>query len=183
LKFNIKDIGERGRRVTRTLDAAHVRRLLAQSNVEPASEAGQLEVDLELFRTDEATVMANGRISGHFWVTCARCLGVARISVDEPDLRLTFLPPGSEMPKEELELEDLDTFVHDGQQLDLEPVVREYLVLAIPMVPLCREDCSGLCVECGVNLNDETCSCAEHSVAKGPLAEALSELKKKMSGG
>ena len=42
----------------------------------------------------------------------------------------------------------------DGDLLDLEPVLRDAVVLALPMSPLCREDCPGLCVQCGVRLDD-----------------------------
>ena len=43
----------------------------------------------------------------------------------------------------------------EGDRLDLEPLLRDAVVLALPFQPLCREDCAGLCVECGANLNDE----------------------------
>jgi uncharacterized protein len=43
--------------------------------------------------------------------------------------------------------------------LDLEPLVHDACILELPLAPLCREDCKGLCPECGVNRNSETCSC------------------------
>ncbi len=56
---------------------------------------------------------------------------------------------------ESTELDDEEEFYHlDGDLLDLEPALRDTVVLALPMSPLCREDCPGLCVECGVPLAD-----------------------------
>ena len=108
MKFNIKDIGERGARVVRTLGPDEVQRLLSQSRVEPAVEDARVDVDLELLRSDESTVLVRGQMSGHFWVTCSRCLGLAQVTVDEPELRLTFLPPRTALPDEvELDLEDV----------------------------------------------------------------------------
>ena len=51
---------------------------------------------------------------------------------------------------------DPDAFELVGDQLDLAPMVREVIVLDAPMSPLCRDDCQGLCPECGVDLNVET---------------------------
>ena len=55
---------------------------------------------------------------------------------------------------DEDEEQDEEEFYLDGDLLDLEPVLRDAVVLALPMSPLCREDCPGLCVECGVPLAD-----------------------------
>ena len=55
---------------------------------------------------------------------------------------------------------DVDTFlIDDKHELDLEPAIREYGLLALPMKPLCRTDCRGLCPRCGVNQNFEACAC------------------------
>ena len=56
--------------------------------------------------------------------------------------------------------EDLDTSVYRDDQIDLNEVLREQFYLALPMKPLCREDCAGLCPKCGTNRNTGTCSCA-----------------------
>lgn len=54
-----------------------------------------------------------------------------------------------------------DLILRDDGNIDLEPLAREYLLIEIPISTLCREDCKGLCVECGVDLNQEIC---EHYV-------------------
>jgi uncharacterized protein len=54
---------------------------------------------------------------------------------------------------------DLDEEPFDGHTLDLEPTLREQILLALPMDTLCGESCRGLCPSCGENLNDATCDC------------------------
>jgi len=66
---------------------------------------------------------------------------------------------------------DLDLFPFDGEKIDLEPLFREQFVLAIPYAPLCREDCKGLCPQCGIDRNTGTCSCEK------PIDPRLAALK------
>jgi uncharacterized protein len=56
-------------------------------------------------------------------------------------------------------MEDADEEVFDGKTIDLDPIVREQVLLALPMNAVCREDCKGLCAQCGQNLNEKQCGC------------------------
>lgn len=78
---------------------------------------------------------------------CVRCLGgiAAEQQIDVQEL---YVYPGSEATEEEASR-------LEGDLLDLEPLLRDDVVLDLPFQPLCREDCLGLCVECGANLNSE----------------------------
>jgi uncharacterized protein len=194
LKFNIRDIGPDGLRVRRTIEEAKVRALLAEAGVETVpGVAAEGHLDVVLSREgDPHTVLARGTSEVRFGVTCSRCLGPATIVAEEPELKLTFLPPArtpppaaasrqeedEEEPAGELELEDLDTFSHDGECVDLEPVLRELLLLAIPMAPLCSEACKGLCPSCGVDRNQTSCACEAVAPTQSPWARALAGLKK-----
>jgi uncharacterized protein len=60
----------------------------------------------------------------------------------------------------ELATDDLDVFPYTGDVIDLEPLVREQFVLSIPYAPLCKEDCRGLCPQCGIDRNVASCECA-----------------------
>lgn len=75
---------------------------------------------------------------------------------------------------------DPDAFEIVGEQLDLRPVARELVLLDTPATPLCRPDCAGLCPTCGINRNEDTCSC------EGPPADprwsALDQLKSVADG-
>jgi uncharacterized protein len=187
LKYNIREIGVDGSSLSRDLDAAYVTHLLGGSGVETADTKAGARLQLELTRMEE-TVFVRGEIKGHFSVACARCLEPAAVSVDEPHLALTFLPrPQETTPEhseEELGIEDLDTYTHDGLQIDLEPIIREQMILAIPITPLCHPDCKGFCTGCGVNLNHETCQCDDEEVVEStPWTAALKKLKKNAEGG
>ena len=74
---------------------------------------------------------------------------------------LTYVPHPSQAAEDEVELsqDDLTTAFYRDQTLDLAEMVREQFYLALPMRPLCREECKGLCPQCGTNLNQGTCAC------------------------
>jgi uncharacterized metal-binding protein YceD (DUF177 family) len=55
---------------------------------------------------------------------------------------------------------DLDVFPYSGDVIDLEPLIREQFVLAVPFAPLCKDDCLGLCAQCGADKNVAPCACA-----------------------
>lgn len=125
-------------------------------------------IELELSEDGE-NVFARGTINGTVTVACSRCVKPAHLVIDDP-LMVTFLP-AAKMPKEkdetdepaedgvELEENDLDVFPYDKEVVDLEPLIREQFVLAIPYAPLCREDCAGLCAQCGTDKNLAPCTC------------------------
>ncbi|MCC6749542.1 MAG: DUF177 domain-containing protein [Deltaproteobacteria bacterium] len=181
LKLNIKDIGPEGVRVERRFGAEVVRALLGEVPGAPEDREAWATLALQVDSL-ETTILARGSFSASFQLECSRCLAPATISVDEPELTLTYLPSAAEAAGEEGEeseaLEDVGTYVHDGVTLDLEPMVREQLVLAIPIAPLCRPDCRGLCTGCGAELNREACTCSEKASAEvSKLAVALGKLR------
>jgi len=137
-----------------------------------------IEASLDVAATRIGTaVLVQGSLKGRFNVVCSRCLGPALVKVEEPDLQVTFLPPNEEKVQEELSADDLNTYVHDGEVIDLESLLREVLILAIPLAPLCQPDCKGICTSCGIDLNREACTCRGQSTNMTPWAAALSQLK------
>jgi uncharacterized protein len=104
-----------------------------------------------------------GRILASLELECGRCLEHYRFPVDL-EVDLTYVPhPGGSVAasEDEVELtnEDLTTAFYRDEVLDLGHLLREQFYLALPMRPLCREACHGLCPQCGANLNTETCGC------------------------
>lgn len=91
-------------------------------------------------------VLVSGTASVTVTGECARCLEPVEWDQAVPITELYLHEPGPE--GEELP-------VLDGDLLDLEPVVRDAVVLDLPLAPLCRPDCPGLCVECGARLADD----------------------------
>jgi uncharacterized protein len=93
-------------------------------------------------------------------LSCSRCLEPYRMPVDAAfDLR--FLPASEMAADEEREVqdEDLETSYYRDDAIDLNELLREQFYLALPMKPLCRDDCKGLCPQCGTNWNTGTCTC------------------------
>jgi uncharacterized protein len=72
-------------------------------------------------------------------------------------------------------LDDADEELFDGKVINLEPIVREQVLLALPMNAVCREDCKGLCMKCGQNFNEKQCSCETTFV--DPRLAALKDIK------
>lgn len=109
----------------------------------------------------------SGTIRGSLEVACDRCLDPSCLEVSgEFDL---FFEQRDDLEYEEnaeIELEEPDTRTAfmTGTRLDVAEVIAEQLQLAIPMKPLCRDDCRGLCPECGQNLNNATCDCTVPAV-------------------
>jgi uncharacterized protein len=92
--------------------------------------------------------------------SCSRCLEPFRQPVDSAfDIR--YLPQSENTGHDEREVEDddlTDAFYRD-EQIDLMQLMEEQFYLALPMKPLCGDDCKGLCPNCGTNLNEATCKC------------------------
>ena len=77
-------------------------------------------------------------------------------------VRLCAISPHAENTGEgerEIEEDDLTTAFYENDEIDLGQLMQEQFYLALPMKPLCRDDCKGLCPECGTNLNRGTCDC------------------------
>lgn len=175
-----------------TIEPAFVAEAVAELPMRKALEApaddpdaGQAKADLD-FYVEGQNIFARGPLRGHVVVACSRCIGPARIPVEE-DLAVTFLPR-SEVPEDKMETateageeeaefeeDDVDVYPYDEDEVDLAPLFREQLVLAVPFAPLCREDCKGLCSVCGIDLNTGSCTCDRRVI--DPRLASLRDLK------
>lgn len=115
-------------------------------------------------------------IAHHATFRCMRCLdSFERPLSSEVSLLIEIRKPDSTTAEEiELEEKDLGVLILDRPELDTRPILIEQLHLDIPMKPLCREDCAGLCAGCGENLNTGPCHCKPDV---DPRWKALEELK------
>jgi uncharacterized protein len=122
---------------------------------------GRLRSRLE--RGDDESVHVRGHLDARMQLDCGRCLEPFDLTLAQ-DLELFYLPHESDAVQEdedEVELSDRDMVVayYRGRRLDLAEVVREQLLLAVPLKRLCREDCRGLCPACGADRNAAACGC------------------------
>lgn len=116
---------------------------------EPSFDILDLEGKITVSVTDDG-VLVGGRLSGFTQLECTRCLEPYRAPLEIEFTELYTRHPDEEEDVGERKLP------RDGM-IELEPLIRQYGLLDIPIRHVCREDCQGLCIECGQNLNDEDC--------------------------
>jgi uncharacterized protein len=105
------------------------------------------------------TVFVRGELSARVPLTCGRCLEPYTVTV-HPAVDARFVPsPGTRGEERELGAADLETDVYQDGTLDLTALLETETTLALPMKPLCRDTCRGLCPVCGVNRNTTACAC------------------------
>ena len=154
-------------------------RTFAPSDVDMADDEYQVvapvALGFDIYKDKEAFRLV-GTVRTELELPCSRCLEPFRFPVDvEFDLR--YLPQPDVSPEEEREVaeEDLETSFYRDEQIDLNELLREQFYLALPMKPLCRDECRGLCAQCGTNLNAGTCDCSPGW--EDPRLAALKQLK------
>lgn len=116
-------------------------------------------------RTSEG-IYLSGTLESAYHIECVRCLEEAVVSVQIKLDDLFYYPP-STAPEGEF-------VVGENGFIDLAPLVRELSLLEMPMQPVCRPDCQGLCMECGQNLNEADCGCVVENI--DPRMAALRRL-------
>lgn len=110
--------------------------------------------------TDEVRI--RGHVSGHLEGECHRCLEAARLVVDR-DFDLYYRPadPNSGTPEMEIDEDESEIGFFEGSGLQLADVLREQVLLWLPMQWVCEPDCRGICPACGENRNKVSCGCRE----------------------
>ena len=131
-----------------------------------------------LLRTKDG-VLATARLHGEQPERCSRCLRQLavpmRLDIEEEFIATVDVRTGAKLARPE---EPEAFLISAQQQLDLEEVVRQAWALALPMQPLCRPDCKGLCARCGTDLNESVCTCSpEEDDRWSPLKKLLVEME------
>src|SRR5262245_25927132 len=148
---------------------------------------GPLSVSLDLTQAD-GMIAVTGVLEGTVIRQCVRCLKEyddplafsvhAAFAREGKDAKAGARPPKpielrkgrpalakAEAAQTEEEAEGDDRYFYQGDHVELAPMLREHIILAAPMQPLCREECAGLCVRCGKDLNDGPCQCPAEAPA------------------
>jgi uncharacterized protein len=121
-------------------------------------------------------IRLRGQLSAGFEMSCARCLEPVAQDVKR-DFELLYRPLGVDAGRDELSVTDAEAEIgyYQGEGLLLEDVLREQVLLALPLKVTCRDDCRGLCPHCGKNLNHQQCSCTAEM--EDPRWSALKEIR------
>jgi uncharacterized protein len=136
---------------------------------------GPVALAFEIFK-DEQRFRLAGRVQTTLELLCSRCLEPFVTPVDAQfDLR--YQPHAENIGEGEREIaeDDLTTAFYEHDEIDLRHLMREQFFLSLPMKPLCRDECRGLCPVCGTNLNRGGCSCRREW--EDPRLAALRELR------
>jgi len=109
-----------------------------------------------------ADIRLKGRFAGNFQVPCARCVEPVEIPL-AAEFDLIFRPAGadSDAPERSITAPETEIGYYQKDSLSLEDVLREQVLLSLPVRTLCKPDCKGLCPRCGENRNIQACSCEE----------------------
>ncbi len=127
--------------------------------VDIAGSDSLVQGEVRLMRTDRG-ILAKGILYTEVEVTCSRCLSLfgypLTLNIEEEYFPTTDVVSSASLPLPE----ELGCFTIDEHHvLDLTETIHQYALLAIPMKPICHEDCAGLCPNCGHNLNQGPCDC------------------------
>jgi len=129
----------------------------------PLKAAGRAEVVEEHHDKHKIIkdIRLRGRLQAGIELQCARCLEPVPQEVAR-EFELLYRPLGADAGRDELSVTDAEAEIgyYQGDGILLEDVLSEQVLLALPLKITCREDCKGLCPQCGQNLNQEQCSCA-----------------------
>lgn len=120
-------------------------------------------------------ILITGEVEVEASVRCARCLREfsSDLSVELCEL---FVAPGHEAPGE-------DPYRVRGTEIGLEPMLRDAVTLSLPLRPLCKPDCKGLCARCGTDLNQGACGCVdEETDPRWADLDAVREMLRERSG-
>ncbi len=137
-----------------------IRKCEVSEIVDVANGKSMVQGEVGLIRTDRG-ILAKGTLHTEVEVTCSRCLSLfscpLTLNIEEEYFPIKDVVSGASLPLPE----EPDCFTIDEYHvIDLTEAIRQYALLAIPMKPLCRGDCAGLCPNCGHNLNQGPCDCS-----------------------
>lgn len=179
LAFNVaqllRDPVGSSRRVEVEARLAELTPELSAFHVDEADET-PLTGPVRLMRTN-AGILAQGHLAAEVTLACARCLAPVGVPLDVP-LEELYTPTLDILTGKPVEPEEEDRalWIDAHHILDLTEVLRQNVLVAVPMQVLCKQDCRGLCPTCGSNLNEGPCDCQPET---DPRWAALADLLKK----
>ncbi len=169
MRFKINEIGTEGLPVNVTVTADWVAAACPDLEARPGPSGLTLRGRLDKTGDD---YLLRADLRGQMETTCARCLEPARLALHLP-LAVTFVSADADDADDD---EDPDLVTFQGGEIDVGDEVRDEILLAIPINPLCKGDCLGLCRVCGGNRNLVACGCQTEAAPSVRLA-ALAKIK------
>jgi uncharacterized protein len=174
--ITLDEILDKGLTVREPVSRDLLSTLLAEGEGTGFSASADAELHADLHKVSGG-VLLEGDMEVQLSTPCNRCLTDVRLTLPL-DFTLNLVPKASLAPDGDEDgdddeagqdagsfvLEDADREVFDGKKIDLDPIIREQVLLALPMHAVCKEACKGLCGMCGQNLNEVVCGCETKSI-------------------
>jgi uncharacterized protein len=158
VKLRVDDITSEAREISFAEPEQEINRTLGHGPVREYQLAAPVQVALSYYRAGTDLFVA-GEVAARTTASCARCAEEFPAIRRRP-FRYVLAPQVIGYDNEpDLRADDLEFTLYEGDEIDLTPLVREQVLLALTDRPLCREDCRGLCARCGENLNVHECGC------------------------
>jgi uncharacterized protein len=164
LKFRVEDIGGEEQDQTLCQDRDWLEGRLGGETQRPFCFTGPIKIVLKLSRVGKVILMRSRIEADGQWI-CARCLTPFPKKLTS-EFAISLKPrPDSPFPEEvELSREDLGTEFYDGEEVDVTPLIQDQILLTLPPKAICKEECRGLCPQCGQDLNQRDCRCTEENI-------------------
>lgn len=187
MRYSLKEIGEQGMQISVPLPPETISRVLAPVGGDAGGSEGKVEISIQPIDSGNAArseFWLAGTLDVDLKLPCARCLAPASLPMQIPlQMRFTESLENDAAAEEESD-DEVDVMEHDGEAIDLEPLLCEQIWLNMPIATLCRPDCKGLCTVCGVDKNSVDCGheqtekTSPFAVLAGWKTEAGSKQKK-----
>jgi uncharacterized protein len=178
MRINVADIPEEGTILdikASSQDFPELKQLAADGE---CRFKGDIVAQLKI-RKVAGIAQVEGRIETKTILTCSRCLaeyGAPVVHHFAVDFTPELPEPDAARGEIALSAEDIGLIYYKGETIDFHDAIQEQVILSLPLRPLCREDCRGLCHNCGENLNESKCRCGGGNVID-PRFAVLSKLK------
>ena len=174
MRLRIRDIEETTKEVVFDESTTELNPLLDHGPVHDFTFVGPATVTLRHYRSGQE-IFLEGEMRATVVGQCARCLENFEFS-HAPRFSFIMVPQQGRWAEEDLRGGGGDLTWYSGEEIDVSPMLRERMLLALPTLPLCRDACRGLCDQCGRDLNAGQCDCA--TAVGDPRVAVLRTLKR-----
>jgi uncharacterized protein len=172
MRYKTKDIGEAGLEIQLPVTAAWLATEIPDLDFRPG-DAG-IKLTGRIDKSGDSYLL-RGDLRGSLLSPCARCLEPALVPLDVP-IAVSYVEK-EEGVEADAEEDDGDILTFTGGEIDLSSEIHDEILLAVPIGPLCRPDCAGICSVCGGNRNASPCDCEEQQRRATSKLSALKDLK------
>ena len=174
MRLRVRDIEETTKEIVYDESTSELNPLLEHGPVHDFAFVGPANVRLRYYRSGQE-IFLEGDMRATVIGQCARCLESFEFA-HAPRFSFIMVPRHGRWAEEDLAGGGGDLTWYEGEEIDVSPMLRERMLLALPTLPLCRDACRGLCAQCGRDLNAGPCDCA--AAVGDPRFAVLRSLKR-----